>query len=131
MINANAPQIVTSNATLFEKNRPESFWVGGGIMSSTDEGRAYVSVQGYSKEKDPLMSANFGGGFKVGFMNFDLSLSLMDFEKNLDISSVQAYGNGLVLLDFEDFGVGLSASIPLHGVSLNNTKYSLFVTARW
>ena len=131
MINANAPQIVTSNATLFEKNRPESFWVGGGLMTSTQDARAYLSVQGYSKEKDPMMSANFGGGFKVGFLNFDLSLSMMDFEKDLDLTNVQTYGNGMLLLDFEDFGVGLSASIPLHGISLSDTKYSLFVSARW
>jgi len=131
MINANAPQIVTSNASLFEKNRPESFWVGGGLMSSTEDGRAYLSVQGYSKEKDPMMSANFGGGFKLGFFNFDLSLSMMEMEKELDFSTVKTYGNGMVLLDFEDFGVGLSASIPLHGVSLSDTKYSLFVTGRW
>ena len=131
MINANAPQIVTSNATLFEKNRPESFWVGGGLMTSTQDARAYLSVQGYSKEKDPMMSANFGGGFKVGFLNFDLSLSMMDFEKDLDLTNVQTYGNGMLLLDLEDFGVGLSASIPLHGISLSDTKYSLFVSARW
>lgn len=131
MINANAPQIITSNATLFEKNRPESFWVGGGLMSSTEDARAYLSVQGYSKETDPMMSANFGGGFKVGFLNFDLSLSMMDFEKDLNLEKIQTYGNGMIMLDFQDFGVGLSASIPLHGVSLSDTKYSLFVSARW
>ncbi len=131
MVNTNAPQIVTTNATLFEKNRPESFWVGGGLMSSTEDARAYLSVQGYNKETKPMMSANFGGGFKVGFLNFDLSLSMMDFEKDFDLTNVQTYGNGMVLLDFKDFGVGLSASIPLHGVSFSETKYSLFVSARW
>lgn len=100
-------------------------------MSSTEDARAYLSVQGYSKEKDPMMSANFGGGFKVGFLNFDLSLSMMDFEKDLDFSTVQTYGNAMFLLDFEGFGVGVSASIPLHGLSLTDTKYSLFVSGRW
>lgn len=131
MINANAPQIITSDASLFEKNRPESFWGGGGIMSSTENARAYLSLQGYTKEKDPMMSTNFGGGFKVGFFNFDLSLSLMNVELELDASEIQAYGNGMVLLDFENFLVGMSASIPLHGFSLSETKYSLFVSGRW
>jgi len=131
MVNTNAPQIVTSNATLFEKNRPESFWVGGGLMSSTEDARAYLSLQGYRKDEQALMSANFGGGFKISFINFDMSLSFMDFEKDQELANVKTYGNGMVLFDFKDFRVGLSASIPLHGVSLSETKYSFFVSARW
>ncbi len=131
MINANAPQIITSDASLFDKNRPESFWMGGGLISSTENARAYISAQGYSKEKDPLMSTNFGGGFKLGFFNFDLSLSLMDVNSEFDFTRLETYGNGMVLLDFDNFSVGVSAAIPLHGAAINNSKYSLFVTARW
>jgi hypothetical protein len=131
MINANAPQIVTSDATVFEKNRPESFWAGGGLLSATDDARGYFSVQGYTKESKPLLSTNIGGGFKAGFFNMDLSLSVLGLNQQFDPLQFESYGNGLVLLDFENFAIGASASIPLHGASISSTKYSLFVSARW
>jgi hypothetical protein len=131
MINANAPQIITSDATLFEKNRPESFWAGGGILSATDDARGYFSVQGYTKDKNPLLSTNIGGGFKLGFLNLDLSLSLLGLNQEFNHEKFESYGNGLVLLDFDHFAVGMSASMPLHGASIGSTKYSFFVSARW
>jgi len=132
MINANAPQIVTSDASLFEVNKPESFWFGGGLLSATDDARGYVSLQGYTKEKEPYLSSNFGGGVKIGILNVDLSLSVMDIGRELnEFSKVKPYGNSLVMLDFENFSAGLSVAVPLNGFVLSDLKYNFFVTARW
>jgi len=131
MLNANAPQIVTNDASVFEKNRPESFWAGGGILSENEQARAYISGQGYRENENPLFGANFGGGFKIGFFNWDASVSISDIGKDINIETMNTFLNGMVSFDFEDFSVALSGSLPVSGGGIDETKYSLTVSARW
>ena len=58
-------------------------------------------------------------------------MSLIGLNQNFDHEQFESYGNGLVMLDFDNFAVGVSACIPLHEASISSTKYSLFVSARW
>ncbi len=130
VLNFNAPQVVTTVPQIYAVNAPESFWVGGGIINRTSLGRAYIGAASYSRNENLFMSFHFGGGFKVGFLEWDAAIILKDLYQNIPMETIPCSIKVSGSLDFETFSLGVGTEIPFFQEQ-TSTRWQLFVQLRW
>lgn len=130
VLNVNAPQIVTTAPEIYAINSPETFWVGGGMITRTEEGRAYVGASSYSKKDVLYMSLHFGGGFRIGFLQWDAALLLKDLYQDMQMDVLPCSLKASASLDFEGFSIGVGTEIPFFQET-SGTRWQLFAQVRW
>lgn len=131
LFNFNAPQIITTKPLIFDVNQPETFNIGGGFLTATEQGRVYAGITTYNKNENPYFGFLFGGGFKLAFVNWDLAFEGKDLFIGIPVEEMNALLKASVFLDFENFTIGAGAEIPLTDLGFTQTLFTAFVTAKW